>query len=105
MHIHIPLSGESLIWYSASELPGITCTSLPSNWDSGAGVIGVLHSSKLNLTCYLSFSDRQIASNIFDHYGPGKISEESKEVTISNVYHVVVTFFAVVCSLSTIAKH
>uniref|UniRef100_A0A094ZH83 Rho GTPase-activating protein 21-A n=1 Tax=Schistosoma haematobium TaxID=6185 RepID=A0A094ZH83_SCHHA len=79
MHIHIPLSGESLIWYSASELPGITCTSLPSNWDSGAGVIGVLHSSKLNLTCYLSFSDRQIASNIFDHYGPGKISEESKE--------------------------
>ncbi|CAH8456343.1 unnamed protein product [Schistosoma turkestanicum] len=78
-HIHIPLSGESIIWYSPSELPGITHISLPSNYDSETGVIGVLHSSRLNLTCYLNFPDRQIASNIFDRYGPGKINKDSKE--------------------------
>ncbi|CAH8473786.1 unnamed protein product [Schistosoma rodhaini] len=79
IHIHIPLPGESFVWYSAFELPGIACTSLPSNWDPETGVIGVLHSSRLNLTCYLSFSDHQIASNIFRHHGPGKMSEESKK--------------------------
>ncbi|KAH8852013.1 Rho GTPase-activating protein 100F [Schistosoma japonicum] len=80
VHIHIPLTGESLDWYLPSEVPDITCSSsLPSDCDTETGVIGVLHSSKLNLTCYLNFPHRQIACDIFDRFGPQKMNEDSKK--------------------------
>ncbi|CAH8487567.1 unnamed protein product [Heterobilharzia americana] len=77
-HVHIPLSGESIVWHSLTELPGFTCPS-SSHCNPKTGVIGVLNSSKLNLTCCLHFPDRQTACCIFDHFGPQKARKDSKE--------------------------
>ncbi|CAH8832966.1 unnamed protein product [Trichobilharzia szidati] len=75
-HVHIPLPGESIVWHVLNELPDLVCPSSPSHCDRETGIVGILNSSKLNLTCYLHFPNRQIASCIFDHLGPQKTMED-----------------------------
>ncbi|VDP99968.1 unnamed protein product [Trichobilharzia regenti] len=75
-HVHIPLPGESIVWHVLNELPDLVCPSSPSHCDRETGIVGILNSTKLNLTCYLHFPNRQIASCIFDHLGPQKTMED-----------------------------